>query len=119
MSARMTVEAGRAAALAATDSGFPLATLFRHGSLAVEFYAPQGVDRQQPHARDEVYVVASGAATYVCADSRQSVEPGEVLFAAAGVPHHFEGMTDDFGTWVFFYGPIGGEAEAAHIPTHE
>jgi hypothetical protein len=31
--------------------------LFRHGSLEVEFYRPEGVDLQQPHDRDEIYVV--------------------------------------------------------------
>jgi hypothetical protein len=25
------------------------------------------------------------------------------------VPHRFENFTDDFGTWVIFYGPEGGE----------
>ncbi len=119
MSARMTVEAGRAAALGAADSGFALGKLFRHGSLVVEFYAPQGVDRQTPHARDEIYVVASGSGTFVRDGLGQPVETGEVLFAAAGVPHHFEAFTDDFGTWVFFYGPVGGEDPRPHdVPTH-
>jgi hypothetical protein len=27
----------------------------------------------------------------------------------AGKPHRFEDFTDDFGTWVIFYGPEGGE----------
>jgi hypothetical protein len=30
-------------------------------------------------------------------------------FSPAGVPHLFEDFTDDFGTWVIFYGPEGGE----------
>ena len=115
----MTVAAGRAAARAAAEAaGMPHATLFRHGSLAVEFYAPHGVDRQTPHARDEVYVVAAGTGTFVCGGVPQPVEAGEVLFAAAGVPHHFEAFSDDFGTWVFFYGPPGGEAAATEIPLH-
>jgi hypothetical protein len=25
------------------------------------------------------------------------------------VPHRFEDFTHDFGTWVIFYGPEGGE----------
>lgn len=119
MSARMTVAAGRAAALAAADSGVALALLFRHGSLVVEFYAPEGVDRQSPHARDEIYVIATGSGTFVCDGAAQPVEPGEVLFVPAGISHHFEGFTDDFGTWVFFYGPAGGEdAEPHDVPTH-
>ena len=28
---------------------------------------------------------------------------------AAGVEHRFEDFSADFATWVFFYGPEGGE----------
>ena len=77
--------------------------------LEVEFYKPEGVDRQTPHTRDEVYVVASGSGTFVSGGNRQPFETGEVLFAAAGVDHRFEEFTPDFATWVFFYGPEGGE----------
>lgn len=92
-------------------AGVPTAfvELFRHGTLSVEYYAPQGTDLQKPHSRDEVYVVASGTGTFVCGESRQPFEPGEVLFAPAGVVHRFEDFTPDFATWVFFYGPEGGD----------
>lgn len=90
--------------------GAEFVTLFRHGSLEVELYRPEKVDRQQPHARDELYVVISGAGTFVKGDRRQPFEPGEVLFVPAGVPHRFEAFSEDFATWVFFYGPEGGEA---------
>jgi mannose-6-phosphate isomerase-like protein (cupin superfamily) len=94
-------------ALARTDK--PFIELFRHGTLAVEFYKPEGVDGQTPHTRDEVYVVVSGSGTFLRGGVRRPFEPGEVLFAAAGVEHHFEDFTADFATWVFFYGPEGGE----------
>jgi quercetin dioxygenase-like cupin family protein len=103
---RLTTSAALAA-LSKTDKPFVL--LFRHGTLEVEFYKPEGVDRQTPHTRDEVYVVASGSGTFVCGGTRQPFETGEVLFAAAGVDHRFEEFTPDFATWVFFYGPEGGE----------
>jgi mannose-6-phosphate isomerase-like protein (cupin superfamily) len=83
--------------------------LFRHGSLVVEFYKPKHIDRQQPHTRDEVYVVVSGSGAFIRGSERQSFEPGQVLFAPAGVAHRFDDFTDDFATWVFFYGPEGGE----------
>ena len=86
--------------------------LFRHGSLEVEYYRPDRVDRQQPHHRDEIYVVVSGSGFFVCGDRREPFEPNEVLFAPSGVAHRFEEFTDDFATWVFFYGPEGGEADA-------
>ena len=31
------------------------------------------------------------------------------LFVPAGVEHRFEKFTEDFKTWVIFYGAIGGE----------
>jgi mannose-6-phosphate isomerase-like protein (cupin superfamily) len=84
-------------------------TLFGHGSLAVEVYAPRGSDPQTPHSRDEVYIVAQGRGEFVCVGVRQAFGPSDVLFAAAGVEHRFENFTDDFAVWVMFYGPEGGE----------
>ena len=87
--------------------------LFEHGSLVVKLYAPRGSDPQTPHSRDEVYVVAQGDGEFVCDGSRQAFTVNDVLFVAAGVEHRFENFTDDFAVWVFFYGPEGGEADAA------
>ena len=86
------------------------APVFRHGTLEVEIYAPVEIDEQQPHTRDEVYVVISGSGFFVNGDTRQPFEAGEVLFVPAGVEHRFEDFSPDFATWVFFYGPEGGEA---------
>ena len=93
------------------DEKEPFNKLFSHGSLTVEIYKPQNVDLQIPHDRDEIYVVASGSGCFVNGDSREQFETGEVLFVPAGVVHYFEDFTEDFSTWVFFYGPIGGEAK--------
>jgi mannose-6-phosphate isomerase-like protein (cupin superfamily) len=92
-----------------SPEGKRFATIFEHGSLSVEIYAPRGIDPQQAHTRDEVYFVASGSGEYVCGKSRQSFKPTDLLFAAAGVAHHFENFTDDLSVWVLFYGPEGGE----------
>ena len=86
--------------------------LFEHGSLVVKLYAPRGRDTQSPHSRDEVYVVARGTGEFVCGDTRQSFEPNDVLFVAAGVEHRFENFTEDSAVWVFFYGPEGGEIDS-------
>lgn len=83
--------------------------LFRRGSLCVKLYAPRGRDPQEPHAQDEVYVVARGTGTFWDGEARRPVEPGTLLFVAAGRPHRFEDFTADFATWVLFYGPEGGE----------
>jgi mannose-6-phosphate isomerase-like protein (cupin superfamily) len=83
--------------------------LATHGTLSVELYAPRGHDPQQPHSRDEVYVVVAGSGEFTCGDARTRFGPGDLLFAPAGVAHRFEGFSDDFATWVLFYGPQGGE----------
>lgn len=87
----------------------PFIELFQHGSLVVEMYQPDQVDLQTPHTRDELYVVVSGTGWFVIGDSRQPFDAGEVLFVPAGAEHRFEDFTDDFATWVLFYGPEGGE----------
>ena len=89
--------------------GKRFATIFEHGSLTVEIYAPRGSDPQNPHTRDEVYFVVAGMGEYVCGDTRQPFGPSDVLFAEAGVVHRFENFSDDLVLWVIFYGPEGGE----------
>ena len=87
-------------------------TVFEHGSLLVEVYAPRGSDPQKPHTRDEVYVVVQGSGDFVVEASRQPFGPGDLLFAAAGEVHRFENFSDDLLLWVIFYGPEGGEVAA-------
>jgi mannose-6-phosphate isomerase-like protein (cupin superfamily) len=84
--------------------------LFRHGTLAVELYAPRGDDPQTPHTRDEVYVVAQGSGYFRNGGDRHRFGEGDVLFVPAHVPHRFEEFSDDLAVWVFFYGPEGGES---------
>jgi mannose-6-phosphate isomerase-like protein (cupin superfamily) len=83
--------------------------LFRHGTLTLKLYAPRGHDAQTPHARDEVYVVVSGAGTFYDGMERKPVTAGDCIFVPAGVEHRFERFTDDLVVWVMFYGPDGGE----------
>lgn len=83
--------------------------VFLHGTLSVEVYKPLKVDLQKPHARDEVYVVISGSGKFFCAGESSPFAQGDLLFVPAGVEHRFEDFTDDFSTWVIFYGPDGGE----------
>lgn len=83
--------------------------VFKHGTLVVEFYKPEKKDNQQPHNRDEIYVVATGTGIFYNGTSRWQFKPGDFLFVPAGVEHRFEEFSDDFSTWVFFYGPEGGE----------
>lgn len=83
--------------------------LFKHGTLVVEFYKPGKVDHQKPHERDEIYVVATGTGVFYNGGRRWNFKAGDFLFVPAGVEHRFEKFSEDFSTWVFFYGPVGGE----------
>ena len=84
-------------------------TLFTHGSLEIELYKPVGADHQKPHERDEIYVIASGNSHFTLENDAYDVVAGDVLFVAAGLEHRFSHFSSDFSTWVFFYGPKGGE----------
>ena len=108
---RMTVGTALGAVRESSDSRYVI--LREHGSLELGFYKPDKTDPQQPHDRDEVYVVQSGSGEFVCGDERQPFEASEALFVPAGVVHRFESFTDDFAAWVIFYGPRGGEAAKA------
>lgn len=83
--------------------------IFGHGELEVEMYQPVGVDRQTPHDRDEVYLVARGTGVFFDGRRRHDVQAGSFLFVPAGQPHAFETFSTDFAVWVFFHGPKRGE----------
>ena len=87
----------------------PFVELWHHGSLTVEIYKPEKIDLQNPHDRDEIYVVISGEGTYYLEGQRTAFQAGDFLFAPAGAEHRFENFSENFSTWVFFYGPKGGE----------
>ena len=87
----------------------PFTVQHTRGTMVLELYGPRGVDDQQPHTQDELYFVARGSGTFVCGGERVAFQTGDALFAAAGVEHRFEDFTDDFETWVVFYGREGGE----------
>ena len=86
--------------------------LFRHGTLSVEHYAPRLTEPQTPHTRDEIYVIISGSGRFRRGAEETTFGPGDVLFVPAGEEHRFVEFGDDFATWVFFYGPEGGESSA-------
>lgn len=99
-------EAAAAARLAGLPE--PFVVLFERGDVSVELYAPRGADRQTPHRRDEIYIVAAGSGVFRRGDETVPFRAGDLLFVAAGVPHRFDTFSDDFRTWVIFFGPDGG-----------
>ena len=90
-------------------TGEPFTEALRHGTMSVEVFAPRGSDNQQPHEQDELYFVAAGHADFIHEGRRMSVRAGDVLFVPARDRHRFEEISDDFVTWVVFWGPKGGE----------
>lgn len=93
--------------LSASNSEYLL--LYPHGTLRIEIYQPAKVDRQTPHEQDEVYVVISGSGNFVRDGITAPFTAGDVIFVPAGMEHRFENFTDNFATWVIFYGKKGGE----------
>ena len=104
--------------LAAARLGIPgpagehAVVVLQHGTLDVKLSFPQRPNRQTPHEQDEVYVVIRGRGVLFHDGKRDPFEPGDLLFVAAGVEHHFEDSTEDFAVWRIFYGPQGGEVLA-------
>ena len=119
---RVTPVEGRRSAV---PEGHLSARLMSHGSMEVRWYGPNGHDPQTPHDRDELYVVVAGTGMFIRAETREpftdetalhlggeeriTVEPGDAIFVPAGTHHHFEATSADFGCWMIFYGPEGGE----------
>ena len=89
--------------------GAPFLRMMAGGTMSVEVFAPKEADLQQPHAQDELYFIHSGTAQIIINGQCFDAATGDAFFVAAGVVHMFENFSDDFVTWVVFYGPQGGE----------
>lgn len=61
-----------------------------------------GVDDQVPHTEDEVYVVTAGRAVLRAGEDSADVEPGSVIYVAAGEQHRFTDVTEDLAAVVLF-----------------
>ena len=81
--------------------------------MSLEVFAPRGADRQSPHEQDELYIIAGGTARFDHAGAIKPVASGDALFVPAGDLHHFVDMSEDFVTWVIFWGAKGGEGSHA------
>jgi mannose-6-phosphate isomerase-like protein (cupin superfamily) len=83
------------------------------GSMRVLLFKPELRDVQVPHRQDEIYIVKSGTGTFSKSGDVRAFGPGDVIFVEAGAEHRFESFSEDFETWVVFWGPDGGEGEPA------
>jgi mannose-6-phosphate isomerase-like protein (cupin superfamily) len=61
-----------------------------------------GTDPQQPHTEDEVYYVESGRGQIRVDDEDRMVQPGSVVYVAAGVEHRFHSIEEELRILVFF-----------------
>jgi mannose-6-phosphate isomerase-like protein (cupin superfamily) len=91
------------------EAELPFTILMNHGTMSVEYFAPKGEDTQQPHLQDEIYIIASGKSKFLCDKEYFDCEKGDVLFVPAGMEHRFINFSNEFATWVIFYGVNGGE----------
>jgi len=74
-------------------------------SVGLAVWPAGSTDRQQPHREDEVYYVISGRGVIRVADEEREVQPGSLVFVAAGVEHRFHDIEDDLRVLVFWAPP--------------
>ena len=96
---------------ALTKSGSLFAELFNDKNVTIEIYKPDQEDFQAPHDRDELYIIISGCGDFRMNDEIVQFKAGDLLLAPQGAAHRFENFTEDFTTWVVFYGPRKVEIE--------
>lgn len=61
-----------------------------------------GIDEQEPHTEDEIYVVVSGRAVIVAGSSSAPVAAGTVIYVPAGEEHRFTQVSADLTVLVCF-----------------
>ena len=76
--------------------------LIEKAAFDLGFYRPIRFDKQTPHSRDEIYIIAEGTGQFQCGDEITDFVQGDVLFVPEGVEHCFKQFTFDFATWVIF-----------------
>jgi quercetin dioxygenase-like cupin family protein len=77
---------------------------FRVAGLSVGTYSiPRGgIDDQEPHTEDEIYVLTVGRAVLSAGGQSAVVGPGSVIYVAAGEDHRFTDVTEDLSAIVLF-----------------
>lgn len=100
-------------ALAELEEGNKLfLEVFTSRSLTAEIYKPKDQDLQQPHDRDEIYIIIAGTGEFINGENSTTFQPGDFLFVPAGTEHRFVNFTSDFSTWVVFFGEAGSSNQA-------
>jgi mannose-6-phosphate isomerase-like protein (cupin superfamily) len=86
------------------ESGKRYQEFLRVPSMSAGLYvlAAGSEDPQSPHREDELYYVAQGRAKFRAGADERAVEPGSLLYVAAGVAHRFYDITEELQILVFF-----------------
>jgi len=71
-------------------------------SMGVYMLPAGGVDPQQPHREDEVYVVLEGEGVITVGEEQRPVNRGSVVFVGRGVAHRFHDIREALTIVVFF-----------------
>lgn len=106
---KFSISIGEAIAQLSRENNQPFTLLMKHGSMSIEYFSPKEIDTQTPHRQDEIYVIASGQSEFYRDGEIVECSKGDILFVPAAMEHRFMNFTNDFATWVIFYGPDGGE----------
>ena len=57
----------------------PFTVMVKHGSMTIEYFAPQEVDTQTPHKQDEIYIVIKGHRRFL-SQWRKKFYAGKTMF---------------------------------------
>jgi mannose-6-phosphate isomerase-like protein (cupin superfamily) len=69
-----------------------------------------GIDNQEPHTEDEVYVVLRGRGALATPTATAEVAPGTTIYVPAGEPHRFVDIVEDLVVLVLFAPAEGSQA---------
>ena len=87
-------------------SGHDYSEFFRAASgklsMTIAFWPAGGEDPQEPHTEDEVYYLASGRGQIRVDGEDRAVQPGSIVYVAAGVEHKFHSIEEDLEVVVFW-----------------
>jgi len=87
--------------------GEPYVEFLRRDSMSAGIYVLDAGadDPQQPHGQDELYYIIEGRAVLEVAGEQRPVQPGSIVFVAAGVAHRFHSIATKLSMLVVFAPP--------------
>jgi mannose-6-phosphate isomerase-like protein (cupin superfamily) len=91
----------------ARERASPYLEFVRTAAMSVGVYVlpADGVDRQSPHAEDELYCVVRGRGRFRNGEDEGPVRPGDVLYVPARRAHRFVAIEEELVLLVAFAPP--------------